>query len=77
MFRLGLELLELNASDVLHVGDSRSSDVAGARAMDIPVAWINRSGRPGDGEPIADYHLRNLAGVTEIMCPESHRRSTL
>lgn len=38
MFRLGLELLGLNASDVIHAGDSRSSDVAGARAMDIPVA---------------------------------------
>lgn len=67
MFRLALELLGLHASEVLHVGDSRSSDVAGARAMAIPVAWVNRTNRPVDGEPVPDYLVTGLAGVIEII----------
>jgi 2-haloacid dehalogenase/putative hydrolase of the HAD superfamily len=67
MFHLGLELLGLTAGKVLHVGGSRSSDVAGAQAMNIPVAWINRSNRPRGGEPIPDYIVTDLNGVMEII----------
>jgi 2-haloalkanoic acid dehalogenase type II len=44
-FQLALELLGLNHDDVLHVGDSLSGDVAGANALGIPVAWVNRNGK--------------------------------
>jgi len=44
-FQLALDLLGLNHDDVLHVGDSLSGDVAGANALGIPVAWVNRNGR--------------------------------
>ncbi|CAA9540234.1 MAG: hypothetical protein AVDCRST_MAG43-65 [uncultured Thermomicrobiales bacterium] len=76
MFRLGLELLGLHANDVLHVGDSRSSDVAGACAMEIPVAWVNRTSRPVDEEPTPAYIVQDLAGVIEIVKPMWPRRGT-
>ena len=36
MFRKALSLLDLSGEDVLHVGDSLSSDIRGARALGIP-----------------------------------------
>ncbi|KPJ52037.1 MAG: hypothetical protein AMS16_06935 [Planctomycetes bacterium DG_58] len=44
-FLAALDLLGLQAHEVLHVGDSLSGDVAGARALDIGCAWVNRKGR--------------------------------
>jgi len=45
LFERGLELLQLSPSEVLHIGDSLSSDVAGANALGIDVAWMNTKGR--------------------------------
>ena len=45
-FRAALELLNLQPHEVLHVGDSATADVAGAQALGIDVAWLNRSNRP-------------------------------
>lgn len=42
VFKKALHLLDLPASEVLHVGDSFSSDVCGAKSLGIPVLWINR-----------------------------------
>jgi 2-haloacid dehalogenase len=44
VFRQGLAALGLRAHDVLHVGDSLSADVAGARAAGIGAVWVNRRG---------------------------------
>jgi 2-haloacid dehalogenase/putative hydrolase of the HAD superfamily len=41
-FRLALARLGLEASDVLHVGDSPASDVAGAQALGIDTALVVR-----------------------------------
>jgi len=70
MFRKALSLLGLSNKDVLHVGDSLSSDICGARALDIPVLWINRKGRslPADGES-PDYVSTDLTGILNISNP--------
>ena len=44
-FQAALDVLGLRARDVLHVGDSLSSDVAGARALGIDCVWVNRRNR--------------------------------
>jgi 2-haloacid dehalogenase len=46
VFQRALALLGLRAEEVLHVGDSLSADVAGARATGIAAVWVNRRGRP-------------------------------
>jgi 2-haloalkanoic acid dehalogenase type II len=46
MFETALRRLGLQPGDVLHVGDSVSSDVEGAQRMGIDVAWLNRRNRP-------------------------------
>lgn len=67
IFVAALEWLGLRHDEVLHIGDSRSSDVGGAAAMGIPVAWVNRMGKPSVGEPIADYTVTTLAELLPIV----------
>lgn len=67
MFHRALELLGLDADEVLHVGDSRTADVAGANALGIPVAWIRTQGRTlPDGASVA-YQAPDLARLTRQM----------
>lgn len=70
-FRRALGLLGLQPHEVLHVGDSVSSDVASAKAMGMPVLWINPKGRPAPTGPAApDYTAASLAGLVELMGDE-------
>jgi 2-haloacid dehalogenase/putative hydrolase of the HAD superfamily len=46
MFKRALAVLGMRADEVLHVGDSLSADVAGAKAAGITGVWVNRHGRP-------------------------------
>jgi 2-haloacid dehalogenase/putative hydrolase of the HAD superfamily len=60
MFLAALDQLGLAAADVLHVGDSLTSDVAGANALGIPVAWVNRHTRPRPSHASIDYEISDL-----------------
>lgn len=67
-FEKALAAMGLSNHEVLHVGDSLSSDIRGARAMGIPVLWINRKGRevpPGDESP--DYISAFLTGILDAI----------
>ena len=73
LFTAGLDLAGVEAHRALHVGDSLTSDVAGARALGIPVAWVNRRGRsPRDGiRP--DYEVPDLDHLIPMVA--MHRSS--
>ena len=45
MFLNALAKLDCRAHEVLHIGDSLSSDIAGAQALGIDVVWVNRKQR--------------------------------
>lgn len=45
LFELALNSTGLSAEQVVHIGDSLSSDVKGASSVGINAIWINRSGR--------------------------------
>ena len=59
VFEKALSLLDLSAGEVLHVGDSLSSDVRGAKSQGIPALWINRKKRqaPCGDEAPTTYQL--------------------
>jgi 2-haloacid dehalogenase len=40
------EVLDLERHQILYVGDNPMPDIVGARQAEVPVAWLNRSGRP-------------------------------
>ena len=45
LFELALNKAELIADEVLHIGDSLSSDVKGASLAGINPIWVNRNGK--------------------------------
>lgn len=51
IFTVALERMNLNAADVVMVGDSLTSDIAGALAMGMPCVWIDRHGLGPDAAP--------------------------
>jgi len=67
-FEKALSLLGLSNEEVLHVGDSLSSDVRGARALAIPVLWINRRKRKlPAGHERPDYVSADLTRISDIV----------
>ena len=45
LFELALKETGLRADQVVHIGDSLSSDVQGADQVGISAIWVNRGGR--------------------------------
>jgi 2-haloacid dehalogenase/putative hydrolase of the HAD superfamily len=66
MFQLALDALGLDSDEVLHIGDSWSSDVGGARGVGIRVAWVNRTGRPGGIGPEPEWDVPDLSDLSPI-----------
>lgn len=63
------ELGEPDRSSALMVGDSLSSDMAGASAAGIDSAWFDRTGRSADGVPVT-YRIEALADLIPIVMGE-------
>ena len=51
----------------LHAAQSRFHDVAPARALGIPVAWVNRKGEPSRGNPAPDFEVPDLASLAALV----------
>lgn len=45
LFELALKSTKLRADEVVHVGDSLTSDVKGASSLGINTIWLNRTGK--------------------------------
>lgn len=54
-------------SEVLLVGDSLSSDIAGGVAFGIDTCWFNPTGRNNDAEIRPAYEIRELLELKEIV----------
>jgi 2-haloacid dehalogenase/putative hydrolase of the HAD superfamily len=68
MFDKSLSLLRLNSTEVLHIGDSLASDVAGAKLSGIPVLWVNRNNKPiPEGIPKPNFVCQDLTGLQNIL----------
>jgi 2-haloacid dehalogenase/putative hydrolase of the HAD superfamily len=64
MFQAALEKLGCAPGEVLHVGDSLHSDVRGATALGIPVAWVNPRRRPLPSDVAPPRHV--VSRVSEL-----------
>lgn len=56
LFELALNNTGLKSDEVIHIGDSLSSDVNGAASVNVKALWLNRFGKdvPNDVESITD-----------------------
>lgn len=71
-FFAALEPLEVAAEDALHVGDQALSDVAGARAIGMSAALIDRYDRHGDDEHDA-FRVRTLTELADAVVEHNRR----
>jgi 2-haloalkanoic acid dehalogenase type II len=64
MFLRALDRLSCKPGEVLHIGDSLSSDVAGAQQLGIDVAWVNRKNRTLPSRmPAPTFTVTNLKAL--------------
>ncbi|SNQ51328.1 conserved hypothetical protein [Frankia canadensis] len=66
-FLLALGLLELPPDQVVHIGDSLTRDVAGANALRIPAAWVNRTGRTRPPTMQVTYEVTDLTSLHQAL----------
>ncbi|WP_416150062.1 HAD family hydrolase [Salipaludibacillus sp. HK11] len=66
MFEYALKISGFVPNEVVHVGDSLSSDVAGAKNMGIKSVWVNRSNREFKGNIKPEFQVGNLKEVLKI-----------
>lgn len=67
MFQQALALYQLSPLEVLHVGDSLVSDVAGAQNAGIKVAWMNRKNKPLPKNDSPEYIIHSLEELIPIL----------
>lgn len=64
LFRLGVDALELNAQDVLVVGDSLRKDIEPAEQLGCQVLWLK--GKGWTQEEDAQTHPNTITSVTQV-----------
>lgn len=68
IFGLVLDKLGLSPRQVWHIGDSLTTDVAGAQAAGLTAIWLNRRGaRRDDGDPEPDHEIRSLSQLSTLL----------
>lgn len=67
IFRLALENMGLSSSQVLHVGDSLTSDIAGAYNCGIDSFWLNRKGKSLPPEFRPTYCGNSLLDILNLL----------
>jgi len=72
IFQLALKRLRLNAEETIMVGDNSTSDIQGAHNLGICTVRLMRG--PNRIEPdtvAADFKIKNLSKLADILCPSS------
>ncbi len=59
IFQLALDRLNLQASEVLFVGDNLNADIVGAQSVKMPAAWLNRTGKVPSPDVRPDYEIQS------------------
>lgn len=68
IFEVALDRLELTGTGVWHVGDSLSTDVAGASAARLGSVWLNREQRVrGPADPLPDVEVTSLRRLLALL----------
>ncbi len=67
MFQKALKLMDVLPNEVIHIGDSFSSDVLGAYNAGIDSAWLNRKSVSNGGSIEPDYVISSLQEIFAIL----------
>ena len=64
LFNLALKKCGLLADEVIHIGDSISSDVKGASSIGIKTLWLNRFGKD---VPVGVESIESLLNAFDVL----------
>jgi len=67
IFEHALELVGLQAKDVLMVGDNLMTDILGSSIVGMKSVWINRENKPASDEVTPTYTIENLRALLAIL----------
>jgi 2-haloalkanoic acid dehalogenase type II len=67
MFNEALKRYNLKNTEVIHIGDSLTSDVQGAQNVGIPGVWLNRKNKLKPDGINPDFICKNLFDVSKIL----------
>lgn len=67
MFIEALNRYNLNADEVIHIGDSITSDVCGANSVGIKTIWLNRLNKRQPEDIVPNYICSNLDEAAQII----------
>jgi len=68
IFLHAANLLKVQPSDCLYVGDNYASDIAGAKGAEMHACWINPSSLEPDNQNVkTDYIIKELAELSDIL----------
>jgi len=66
IFNAAIARLQMNAGDILFVGDNLEMDVAGAQGVGISAAWLNRKGSNLTDGIVPDYQISSLSELLQV-----------
>ena len=66
IYNLAVKYLNLDAGEILFVGDSPAYDIAGAQGVGMQTAWINRNGDELPHGIVPEFHCSTLTDLLEI-----------
>jgi phosphoserine phosphatase len=66
IFRAALDAAGCQPEEAVHIGDSLTHDIAGARGVGIYSVWLNRKGLRS-ADQIPDFEINTLEGLTECL----------
>ena len=67
IFEITAEQAGCELAQMLHVGDSLETDIAGARNAGVSSIWLNREDVPNDTEMQPDYEVASLTEIPAIL----------
>lgn len=72
MFLAACERAGCDPCELMHVGDSLESDVAGANAVGAVAVWLNREGIPNTSGIVPHHEIHSLAELEGIVRTRCH-----
>ena len=67
IFEITAERAGCELAQMLHVGDSLETDIAGARNAGVRSVWLNREGVSNDTDTQPDYEVASLTEIPAIL----------
>jgi len=67
IFKVALEKAGCTNEQLLHVGDSMTNDVEGAKGAGIKCVWLNRNGMVNQSNVKPDFEIRSLHELLNIV----------